>query len=105
MVLTSADNGKTIEAPLGESITIQLEENPTTGYRWIVDSITPGILSSDAGRFVPAVDAGVGGGGRRELTLTGPQAGVGTVRLKLAQPWEGDRGVSDRFEVQVAVRG
>lgn len=104
MTLKSSDHGKTVEVPLGESITIRLPENPTTGYRWAVDSITQSHLTIDEGHFVPAAGSGVGGGGYREMVVHTKQEGVGEVRLKLRQPWEDESAVSDRFEVRVVVR-
>jgi inhibitor of cysteine peptidase len=103
--LTSFDHGRTIEVPVGESIAIRLPENPTTGYRWTVDSITPRILTADEGRFAPEVDVGVGGGGYREIQVRVTHEGAAEIRLKLGQPWEGENAVADRFEVRFVVRG
>lgn len=102
MTLTSSDHGKTVEVPLGESITIRLPENPTTGYRWAVESITPGHLTLNEGSFVPAADSGVGGGGFREMAVHATQEGEGEIRLKLGQSWNDE--IADRFEVRVVVR-
>ena len=33
-VLTSADNGKTIDLRVGAAAALRLAENPSTGYRW-----------------------------------------------------------------------
>ena len=105
MTLNSLDHGKTVEVPLGESITIRLPENPTTGYRWAVDSITQSLLTIDEGRFVPAAGSALGGSGYREIVVHPKQDGVGEVRLKLGQSWEDESAVSDRFEIRVVVRG
>ena len=105
MTLNSSDHGKTVEVTLEESIMIRLPENPTTGYRWTVDSITQSHLTLDEGHFVPAAGSGVGAGGHREMVVHAKQEGVGEVRLKLGRPWENESAVSDRFEVRVVVRG
>ncbi|MGR5897417.1 protease inhibitor I42 family protein [Bacillus cereus] len=40
VILTQKDQGKAISLPIGQLFSIQLIENPTTGYRWTVCNIS-----------------------------------------------------------------
>src|SRR5262245_21975440 len=38
MVLSEQDFGRTVNVRMGEVVTVRLQENPTTGYRWAVET-------------------------------------------------------------------
>ena len=102
MTLISSDSGKTFEVPLGESISIRLPENPTTGYRWSPDPAAQSSLPIERQHFEPSSDCGIGGGGYVEWKVKATHEGVNDVRLKLGQPFETES--SDHFEVRIVVR-
>ena len=127
MSVGSFDNGKTVELQRGESMTIRLPENPTTGYRWAVESIDQERLEIVQDRFVqdardvgdpdaadklatredpfaPGAAGAVGAGGYREFVVKGAQAGMSFVRLRLGQPWDRESSAAERFELRVSVR-
>jgi predicted secreted protein len=91
-------NGGSVRLAPGQPLLIRLDENPTTGYRWTVESSLG--LQIDANVFIPGAP-GVGATGERRLTLHATSAG--TYRLVLAQrrQWEPPENVSARFELTV----
>jgi inhibitor of cysteine peptidase len=104
LTLTQADNGKSVEARQGDPIVIRLDENPTTGYRWAVDKSNDGVIALQHMDYAQASGTGVGGGGQRTFTFKAIGSGTAAIQLKLWRDWEGDKSITDRFNVTVQVR-
>ena len=103
VTISKADNGKTFTLSPGDTLVIQLPENPTTGFRWKEESSDQSVLALQTSDFSAAPKAAVGGGGTRQLTLKGQKAGTAQVSLKLQRSWLGDSSTRDDFEVTVVV--
>jgi inhibitor of cysteine peptidase len=101
--LTLADSGKSVEVRPGDTIAISLEENPTTGYRWAIDSLDQHSVTSMGDAHTPA-GSGVGGGGTRIFTLQAVKTNTTEVRFKLWREWEGDKSIIQRFDATIHVR-
>lgn len=101
MLLTDADRGRTIEVRYGETLTLRLPENPSTGYHWMVEKSAG--LEQIASRF-SASSSAVGSGGVRVIDWRVGAPGSFRLRLKNWREWEGDHSVIDRFEVTVVCR-
>ncbi len=89
VVLTDADNGRTVTATEGQSIIVKLAANPTTGYSWRVAS-TDRTFGYPTIVHTPSSTA-TGSGGTTKLTwkTNGPLSMIGThtVRLEYQRPW------------------
>jgi inhibitor of cysteine peptidase len=83
----AADNGAAVEVQIGESFTVVLPGNPTTGYSWVVDGIDPAILAATEPAYVGDSDL-IGSGGAFTFTFTAMGAGETTVRLVYERSWE-----------------
>ena len=94
-------SGERVEVSTGDRIVIQIPENATTGYRWVVGDV-PETLELAQDEFLPPGSERPGAGGQRRVTLMAKRPGEGTVELRLEQPWEGK--AADRFEALVTVR-
>ena len=111
LALTAADSGKTLEIRSGDTLSIQLPENPTTGYRWAMQ--TPDDQNSEqnldpnlellSSEFSPQ-SAGVGASGQRTFTFRAKSPGTAHLQLKEWRAWEGDRSILNRFELTVEVK-
>src|SRR5439155_24206118 len=96
VTLTELDDGRTIEATVGDTIELRLPENATTGYRWAFDGLDEHVVRADEGELIgkPA-RVGSGGGVRWRLTvLTGAPTGV---RLSIRGRLVGDRSYLRRM--------
>lgn len=100
MILSEQDSGRTVEVAEGDSVTIRLKENPTTGYRWAVE--TSGGLEWVEDDFELGGPA-VGAAGTRVLLFRATRPGSHTLRLKNWREWEGESSVTDRFEANIVV--
>ena len=103
--LTAADSGSQIEVQAGDTIVIELEGNPSTGYTWEA-------LDLDASLFEQVGEAEfesdnpelVGSGGMQTLTFRAVQAGSGTLTLVYHRSWETDVEPLETFTVEVVVK-
>jgi len=104
MVLTEDDDGKDLRLPANEALVIELVENPTTGYRWQLESAEGVAVESS---YVPgdpgAAPGTAGGGGKRRFTLELKGAGEVHLRAKLRRAWEGDTSILRRFQVGLRI--
>jgi predicted secreted protein len=63
LILAEGDNGKSFDIRLGAQFAVQLDEAPTTGYRWRID--VDGDAATLQATDFQSAEAGVGGGGGR----------------------------------------
>lgn len=100
MTLTEKDNGQSVDVTADTTLTVRLKENPTTGYRWAVDSSDG--LEPAGSQFQPG--AFPGAGGTRILQFNVPSAGTHDLRLHHWREWEGESSITDRFTAKVNVK-
>jgi inhibitor of cysteine peptidase len=101
--LTHADDGQTRKIPKNDYLVIELEENPTTGYRWAIDVVDDDVLVLRSSELILPPDPMIGGGGTRVFSFEAKAVGTTPIRLKKWREWEGDDSVIDRFGVTVSV--
>jgi inhibitor of cysteine peptidase len=102
VLLTEADNGKSITVHLGEKVLLRLSENPSTGFRWAVESGASGITELRGSHYLPAKDSTVGRGGQRIFVFETKGSGRVRLVLKLRREW-GSKSVASRFKVYIEV--
>src|SRR5438552_19061898 len=86
--LTEADNGHTVDLRVGETVSVTLPENATSGYRWAIDRLDPGIVEANEAK--PHYPSGqVGSGGVVTFAFKSTRTGSGEVSLKHWRHFEG----------------
>ena len=100
--LTSKDNNATIEASKGDTIVLKLDENPSTGYHWVMQfSAGLKVAGSDYKQRSGTQNL-VGAGGTHtwtiDVTASGKQAITGTY-----QPPGTQTVIPQRFSVTIDV--
>lgn len=98
--LTEADNDKTVDLRVGDSVRVSLPENATTGYRWAIDSLDADVVEA-VGSEQHAGGRGSGAGGDVAFTFRGKKAGTGEIALKYWRGFEGDKSIAMRFHVRL----
>jgi inhibitor of cysteine peptidase len=91
-------NGKTVVLKAGQTLVIRLPENPTTGYRWAVESC--GTMRLDKDEFFP-IGTGVGAGGTRQLQWRAESSGRHHISLVLRRSWEAINMAIERFSLTI----
>lgn len=104
IALTAADNGRLIEVGPGDTLTITLPENPTTGFRWEMDRPDPLALEVEDDRYTSNPGSAVGGGGARILVLRALSPAQLDVGLRLRRAWDPPGSAVDLFRVSVRVQ-
>ena len=103
--LTGADSGKTVELAVGVSLGIDLEENVTTGYSWVLDGSVPGVLTMVGDEQKASENTGVvGAAGVHTFEYKAAKAGEGDLTLVYVRPWEKGVAPAKTFTVHVVVK-
>ena len=100
-VLSLADNGRTIDLRVGHTVMLRLPENPSTGYGWAVDGDLHLVELGERSHVASSMTVGSGGESQWAIKATAP--GTTTLMLKHWREWEGDRSVTERYEVTLVI--
>jgi inhibitor of cysteine peptidase len=88
LVIDETWNHRDAEVAAGDTMKLELSENPTTGYRWRIPDVGPGLRILDDSFEAPT--GGPGSGGVRRWTLAADKAGTIPLRLELKRGWQPD---------------
>ncbi|WP_017937659.1 protease inhibitor I42 family protein [Zestomonas thermotolerans] len=91
---------------VGQTLTLILPSNPTTGFRWQLHEAAPGVLGSLSPEVYSAPeDAGlVGGAGESTWRFQASAPGEGRLLLTYQRPWETDVPPARTVDCTVNVR-
>jgi inhibitor of cysteine peptidase len=106
--ITAEDNGKTIAAPVGATVSIALVGVPTAGYLWKPAKVPP-FLEPAGDTGGPTTEnqkkPGFTGGNHWEVTgFKVKAAGTGQIVMEQRRPWETNEPASDTFTVTIAAK-
>ena len=104
LALTAEDNGTQINIEEGQTITIMLEGNPTTGYTWDVADGTGAVLRQVGETEYEAESDLIGAGGVQTLRFEAVEAGETELSLVYHRPWETNVEPLETFTVRVVVK-
>jgi inhibitor of cysteine peptidase len=84
---------QTLNLTVGQQAIIELEENPSTGYRWVVDakaSVNPSILRIDDRGFSRSSGGKplLGAPATHRWTIEATSAGNASISFVYGRPWE-----------------
>ena len=85
--LDERSNGHDICLRIHQAFEIRLPENPTTGYRWMIESTGDPTWALTADRY-DAASSALGASGVRTLRFIGSAAGRGRIELRYRRPWQ-----------------
>jgi inhibitor of cysteine peptidase len=84
---TLQNNGSSTEISMGEVFDVVLAENPTTGYRWILD-VSPSQAIVLVGDEFTVSGEGIGAGGQRRFLFRAGHPGAFAIALRCYREWE-----------------
>ena len=99
--ITNDEDIKTIFVSQGDVIEIQLKENPTTGYTWAMDDVSP-FFTVHESEYALQTEKALGSSGFRIFRFLVEQTGTGEIRLKKWQARSGSVGETFTLQVQSA---
>ena len=100
--LDQTDAGRSRPAAPGDAITLELDEIPTSGYRWELNGYDPSVLEPDGDDFSPATDGRLGGGGTRRFRFQVVRSGTSQLKFVRRRAWD-PRGAVETFETTIEV--
>ena len=104
--LTDKDSGRTLHLDRGDTFTVQLVSNPTTGYLWQFGTPpydeTVMILRGD--KYIRPEEELCGAPGKRSLSFLAEGSGRTGLRLIYVRPWEKNRPPAQEFNLMVIVK-
>jgi inhibitor of cysteine peptidase len=113
-MLTAAGLGadaadQTLKLTVGQEATLELEENPSTGYRWTVDAkegVNAAILRIDDRGFSQSSDGKrlLGAPGIHRWGIEATNAGSASVTFVYARSWEATAVRRHQVAIQVVAR-
>jgi inhibitor of cysteine peptidase len=104
LALDAKDNGKQITLQKGQTLTISLEGNPTTGYTWEMVEPEGAVLRQVGEPEFKADSELLGAPGVQTLRFEAVEAGQMILTLVYHRPWETDAEPLETFAVQVTVQ-
>jgi len=101
----NSDNMKTdYEIAVNESIQIELDSNPTTGFAWKwANKESVSIVDSTGTEYILDAPALTGSGGKEIWKFIGLKSGTDTIKLEYCRPWEPASAVNT-MNITVKVR-
>jgi inhibitor of cysteine peptidase len=97
------DNGASVQLRRGAKITIELRENPTTGYRWMITGIDEAFLVPEGDAFVPPDQKSPGAGGLRRFFFRAKSAGSTALTLINKRAWQSDDQAVGTFKLAIRI--
>lgn len=97
--VSANNNAGSIAVHEGDTVEIQLDETPTSGYAWELDSMNSNIAELVSNEYKLHDGAGIGGGGKRVMKFLVHSKGNGSIKLKNWQRWSGD--IYRQFKIDV----
>lgn len=85
--LTELENGSEVAVDVGDVIEVTLEENPSTGYTWVLADPPDFVAVTSDEYSAPDTDQ-VGAPGTRVVTLEVVAGGAGVLRLEYVRPFD-----------------
>jgi len=102
--ITEDSNGTEIHLAIGETFEVRLDENRSTGFKWVIESPSEGAKEacSLAGDSFEKGKA-VGEPGIHRWEFRADHAGSCTIALSYRRPWESGESTSRTFKLNVRV--
>ncbi len=97
--------GRTIELTVGQTHTITLPSNPTTGYRWqLIAPFDEGILKLSGSEYKKPDSKLLGAGGHELWTFQAVGPGKTRIVMEYVRPWEKDGKAARTASFSVIVK-
>jgi len=104
VVKARLDGDGTFDIRQGQTLELEMESNPTTGYSWdVAASENKGVLRQKRGsKYIPGSDL-IGAGGVQIFYFEGLRRGRAELTFEYRRPWEKDKEPAGRHVILVNV--
>jgi inhibitor of cysteine peptidase len=108
VAVTAQNQGRTVQAEVGNLIRISLESNPGTGYNWELRDFDYDVAVFHSSDLVARDNGGnvlFGAPGDTVITLQAVRPGTQDITLVYRRPWEPPDQVAETFAFKLEVTG
>jgi inhibitor of cysteine peptidase len=102
IIVTEADTGKKMVLQTGDTLSIVLEGNPTTGFTWKIASSNTSILKEVKTTYKSA-NALIGAGGIFLFTFQAVAEGTANLQCSYHRPWETESPPAKTFQLTLYI--
>jgi predicted secreted protein len=99
--ITEDSNGTEIDLAAGETLEVRLQENRSTGFKWVLESAGEKVCALVGDAFEKG--SAIGQPGTHRWEFRSEQAGSGTITLSYQRPWEEKQSPDRTFTLRVRV--
>ncbi|MBN1150051.1 protease inhibitor I42 family protein [candidate division WOR-3 bacterium] len=92
-VFDQSFNRDTVSLCFRQKFSIVLPSNPTTGYKWGIDSSKSGFFSLESALFVQNNSGVLGSGGREIFFFQAPEENLSRLSMVYKRDWEEKPGI------------
>ena len=101
-------SGKTVEISAGDSLTVTLDSNPSTGFSWALKGTGNESVLKESGHEFKAAPANdpplLGAGGKEIWTFKALNKGSSTISMEYTRSWEQNVEPQDTFALPIVVK-
>jgi len=103
--VNSASSGKEIKIKVGDTIQVELQQPGATGYLWELQPVDSRYFSLGKTTTADRTDNGkfVGSPVKKTWSISATHKGKSTLLFLLCRPWEGAKGATDKFVLNVLI--
>lgn len=104
--LTEKDSGKTLHLNRGDTFTVQLVSNPSTGFLWKLGTppYDESVLLMRGDKYIRPAENLCGAAGKRNLEFLAEGSGRTGLKLVYVRPWEKNQPPEKQFNLLVIVK-
>jgi inhibitor of cysteine peptidase len=104
VTVTAADSGTTVALQRGDTLVLELEANPTTGFQWEVASVDAAILEQQGDPEFESSEPGkVGSGGKLIFRFRAKESGTTTLEMVYHRAWDKETPPLQTFELSAVI--
>ena len=106
VTLTQQQDNQSVHVQAGETITLQLDENPSTGFTWEITQMDPNLLTLQDSTYTQnsSGPGETGVGGTHTWTFVAKQSGTVHLQLKLWRKSQGTSSPTQWYNVTLDVQ-
>lgn len=102
--INETSNGATVRIFKGQTLSLTLGENPSTGYRWAIEDYKPSVLELTDQIFKPGSNNAPGASGKKIYDFLGKKIGESDLLIQLIRPWEDNVKPLKTFTLKIVVK-
>jgi inhibitor of cysteine peptidase len=101
ITVSEAQDSQTVQLNVGDTLKVQLEGNPTTGFSWATETLEATVLRQEGEPQYEAESSQLGSGGTYTFTYTVVGKGESSLRLVYRRSWETGVAPEKTYEITV----